>query len=431
MSPIIFAVPVFAVLALTLVVASPTRAGEPEPSAPAESPRGDEPASDEAEKAPPKVPELTAEELEAIERAVGGAEDAAPEPAPAPAGQAGTFSLNPDLSLILDVAGAWFSKDETGQLGAHDPSRTGFNFQQLELHAFANVDPHFRFDANLVFSQFGVEVEEAYATTLGLPGRLMVRAGQFLNRFGKRNATHPHAWQFLDQALVLGKFFGGEGGRGLGVEVSWLAPTPWYLELVAGMSDAAGGCCARSMLGGDDLGVHGLEDFLYTVALKQFWDLDEALGLSLGLSLQTGPNASGLGNRSLLAGGDLFLRYKPPGGGFASVDLLVEVIWRGRELPGRFVEDVGGFAELAWRVDREWALAGRYEWVGGVANDPLDPEWTGARQRGAVACDLYPSHFSRLRLQVGADAREWEEGLGWMAMLGLEVVVGAHGAHAY
>lgn len=369
---------------------------------------------------PGALPELTPEELEAIQAAT------APEPT-AP----GSASMNPDLSLILDVAAGWFSREDPEQLGAHDPSKTGFNFQQLELHAFANVDPHFRFDTNLVFSQFGVEIEEAYATTLGLPGHLMVRAGQFLNRFGRRNPTHPHSWQFLDQPLVLGKFFGGEGGRGLGVELSWLAPTPWYLEMVAAMSDAAGACCARSMLGGDDLGIHGLEDFLYTIALKQFWDVGTDLGLSFGMSLQTGPNASGLGNRTLLIGADLMLRYKPRGGGHTSVDLLAEVLWRARELPGRNARDVGGFGELSWRIDREWALSGRYEWVGGVQDDPLDPEWTGARQRGALALDLYPSHFSRLRLQVGADAAEWKEDLGWMALLGLEVVVGAHGAHAY
>ena len=55
------------------------------------------------------------------------------------------------------------------------------------------VDPYFRFDSNLVFSQFGVEIEEAYATTLDLPANLQVRAGQFLTRFGRINATHPHA----------------------------------------------------------------------------------------------------------------------------------------------------------------------------------------------------------------------------------------------
>lgn len=388
--------------------------------------------ADEPSPAPPAVdapgsPETPASEFEELTRSLE--QDAPPAPPPAPVTSP---SIAPEISLVLDVAAAWFSREAPDQLGGHDPARTGVTFQQLELHAFSAVDPFFRFDANLVFSLFGVEIEEAYATTLGLPLGLQARAGQFLARFGRRNATHPHSWSFLDQPLVLGKFFGGEGGRGLGLEVSWLAPLGWYLELVTSVTEASGDCCARSMRGGSDLPLAGLEDLLYTVALKQFWDLGPNVDLSLGLSLQTGPNASGLANRTLLLGADLFLRWKPrQRGGTTSLDLLVEAMWRGRELPGRVATDAGGFEELTYRLDREWSLAGRHEWVTGVAGDPLDPEWTGLRQRGAVAVDYRPSHFSRLRLQLGVESRDWQDDLGWMAMLGLEVVVGAHGAHAY
>lgn len=383
--------------------------------------------------------EPTAEELEELRRALG--EDAGP-PKPgasgAPAANGSTpprvsaGSMNPEMSLIFDAALGWFSSDEPAQLGAHDPNKTGFTFQQLELHAFANVDPFFRFDANLVFSQFGVEVEEAYATTLGLPGQLQVRAGQFLTRFGRKNATHPHSWSFLDQPLVLGKFFGGESGRGLGIELSWLVPVSWYLEVVGSMNDAAGECCARSMLGGRDLGVNGIEDFVYSLMVKQFWDLGRDWGLNLGLSVQTGPNASGLGNRTLIGGLDLYLRWRPrASAGRTSVDLTVEVMARARELPGRNARDVGGFAELRWLIDQEWAVALRHEAVSGLQDDPLDPEWTETRQRSAVVLDFYPSHFSRLRLQLGADDKGWEDEVGLMALLGLEVVVGAHGSHGY
>lgn len=341
-------------------------------------------------------------------------------------------SMNPDLSLIFDGSLAWFSAAEPDQLGGHDPSRTGFNFNQLELHAGASVDPFFRFEANIVFAQFGVEVEEAYATTLALPGGLQVRAGQFLTRFGRKNATHPHAWSFLDQPLAFGKFFGSEGSRGLGLELSWLTPLPWYAELVASASQADGECCARSFQGGSALGVHGPEDFLYTLALKQFWDVGDAVGLGLGVSAQLGPNASGLGNRTVLLGADLHLRWRPPGStARTSVDVAIEAIYRARELPGRVVEDGGGFAELRWQIEPEWALAARHELVTGVEADPLDPAWVDLRQRTALALDFWPSHFSRLRLQLGADLPSWEEDPGLMAMLGLEVVIGAHGAHSY
>src|SRR5690606_8630759 len=139
-----------------------------------------------------------------------------------------------------------FSHDEHRQTGAHDPTRTGFNLQQLEMSLGSTVDPYFRFDSNLSFSLEGVEIEEAYATTLDLPARLQLRAGQFLWRFGRFNAPHPHVWHFVDQPFTLGRLFGGEGGRGLGVELSWLLPLPWFAEVVASVQQADGEGTARS-----------------------------------------------------------------------------------------------------------------------------------------------------------------------------------------
>ncbi|MBL8786894.1 MAG: zinc-regulated TonB-dependent outer membrane receptor [Deltaproteobacteria bacterium] len=375
--------------------------------------------------------EPTPAELEALQKALG--QDAAtPGPAPSNPIAAAVQSMNPDLSLIFDGSLSWFSDEAPDQRGGHDPNKTGFGFNQLELHAGASVDPFFRFDANIVFAQFGVEVEEAYATSLGLPAGLQLRAGQFLTRFGRKNPTHPHQWAFLDQPLAFGKFFGSEGSRGLGVELSWLTPLPWYAEVVVSASEAGGECCARSFLGANDTGVHGLGDFLYTMALKQFWDLGPDWGLSFGLSAQLGPSSSGHGNRAMLLGADLFLRWRPRGGpGRTSVDLTVEALARGRELPDRVVWDGGGYAELRWAIDAEWAIAARHELVTGLEDDPLDPTWTETRQRTALALDFLPSHFSRLRLQLGRDQNPARDEVGWMAMLGLEVAIGAHGAHAY
>lgn len=156
----------------------------------------------------------TPEELAAIEAALA-ADAEAVEPAAKHAAPPRGRSSFLEMSLILDVAAAWFSQPGE-QLGAHDPQDTGLTFQQLEWHASANVDHLLRFESNLVFSRFGVEVEEAYVRTLSLPGGLQMRAGQFLIPFGRLNPSHPHSWNFLDQALVSGKFFGGEGSRGLG-----------------------------------------------------------------------------------------------------------------------------------------------------------------------------------------------------------------------
>ena len=341
-------------------------------------------------------------------------------------------SLNPDLSAILDVAAAYFSDEEPLQVGAHDPNTTGFTLQQLEIHLSANVDPFFRFDANLVFAQFGVEVEEVYGTTLALPWGLQMRGGQFLTRFGRINNSHPHSWDFTDQPLVNGKFFGGEGSRGLGAEVSWLTPLPWYVEVIASGTDPIGECCARSFYGGSGLGIERIQDVLYTTAVKQFFPIDDNWSLMWGLSGQFGPNATGNDNRTEIYGTDILLRYRPVGAqGRTSVNLQAEVMARTRQVPDDRLEDWGAYAQLVWQINQRWDTGARLDFVHAVANDPLDPEEVGDRHRTSAQVTFYPSHFSRLRLQGAADVPEWRDEPIYALMLGLELVVGAHGAHNY
>ena len=99
-------------------------------------------------------------------------------------------------------------------------------------------------------------------------------------------------------------------------------------------------------------------------------------------------------------------------------------------IPNDVLTDVGGYADLVWRMSKSWEVGTRAEYVTGTQNDYLDPAWTSARTRGSVQATLYPSHFSRIRLQGLADhpaGQDWY----WGVMLGFEVLVGAHGAHAY
>ena len=397
----------------------------------------------------PATPEPTAEELEALKKALGADQAATPSaPASGAQGGAGNWSfnyssaqnqaaqmlqsMNPEMALIADVAGAWFSSDDNLQLGGHDPKKTGFTLQQLEMSLGASVDPFFRLDSNIVFAQFGVEVEEAYATTLALPFNLQMRFGQFLTRIGRQNNTHPHSWKFVDQPLVHGKFFGSENNRGLGLETSWLVPLPWYVELVGSATDSVGDCCARSYLGGSGLTIAGPQDVLATAALKQFFPFSNDLSLLWGLSLQGGPNASGQGNRTEIYATDVYLRYRPvndPGRG--SLNLTAEGFHRRRQVPGAVLADAGYYAQLVGQFALQYELGVRAEGVSGVADDPLDPTWTGFAQRYSLQASYYPSHFSRLRAQAGVTLPPDGRDPIWSAIVALEVLIGAHGAHTF
>jgi hypothetical protein len=338
-------------------------------------------------------------------------------------------SLNPDIAVILDAAGAAYSVNNPMETGGHDPSLPGFNLQALELNLAAAVDPYFRFDGNLVFSLEGVEVEEAYATALALPGSLQLRAGQFLNRFGRINPTHPHQWSFVDQPLVIGKFFGTDGSRGVGVEASWLAPLPWYVELVGSATMPGGDCCARSFLP-EGVTPDSAKDLVGTFAAKQFFPFGDDWSLLWGLSSQVGVN--GADRLTAIEGTDLYLRFRPVAStAREAVSLQVEALHRSRAQEPERLSDWGGYAQAVWNADPRWETGVRAEYVSGTPGDPLDPFWTTGRTRYAAQGTFYPSHFSRVRLQLAVDDAGWLDHPTFAAFLALEVAAGAHGAHAY
>jgi hypothetical protein len=412
--------------------------GQPDGAAPAgPAPAPAEPTSD----APNSTTGLSPGDLAAIEAALASdAAAASPPPAPpAPLGALSLQSLNPDIAFIGDVAFAYFTADEPLQAGGHDPTANGFTLQQLELSVSKSVDPYFRFDGNIVFSLFGVEVEEAYATTLALPGRVQIRAGQMLTRFGRINNTHPHSWDFVDQAFPVGRVFGGEGNRGLGVEASWLAPTPWFVEVVGSATSAAGESTARSFYGAQDLGFESPLDLQGTLAVKQFFPMGPAWSLSWGLSAANGPNPTGIGNRTDVFGTDVYLRYRPvTAGAFTVVTLQSEWFYRRRQVPGDVWSDVNGYTQAHWRFQPRWGVGARWEYGGAATgldgqgvDDTLDPDWTAARHRATAALTFWPTEFSRLRAQGAADLVGWREKTDYSAMLAFEFNVGAHGAHAF
>ena len=444
-----------AVLSLSLSASAQTApdAQPPSPPPPAQAPA--EAPSDTPALPPLEDTGLSAEDLKDIQEALGedAASGAQASSATASAAAAANtpsssgLTISPanislrglELSFILDVAGAAFTSQAPLQAGGHDPNRNGFNFQQLEMSLHTAVDPYFRFTSNIVFSQFGVEVEEAYATTTDLPANLQLRAGQFLTRFGRVNPTHPHTWDFADQPIALGRVFGGEGNRGLGVEASWLSPLPWYLEAVGSVTDASGDATARSFLGSGGGGVRSALDFQFTGAVKQFFELSDDLSLLWGLSAADGPNPTGYRNRTDVFGTDVYLKYRPLSGGSTTmVTLQGELFYRRRQAPQDVLSDLTGYAQALWRFQQRWAVAGRYEFgspargaTGALAADPLDPEWTANRQRVSAALTFWPTEFSRLRLQGATDLVGWRNQPEASVFLALEVVMGAHGAHSF
>lgn len=373
---------------------------------------------------------ITADEQALLQAAYAASLAQPPQGQTAP--QTSQGASNPAMSLIFDGALAAYSEPKSLSTGGHDPARNGFNLQQLEMHLASSVDPYLHFEANIVYGQFGVEVEEAYAETLSLPAGLQIKAGQFLTAFGRANPTHPHTWSFTDQVLMVGKFFGSEGNRGLGVQLGWLTPLPWFTELKLSATDATGACCARSWLGSQNLPVRQPGDVLYTLTGKSFVPLDDDWSVTLGLSAQTGPHATGNNNRSEVAAADMYVRFRPAGDPQRrSLSLQVEHAVRARQLPYRALVDHAGYAQLVGVFALRWETGLRTEWTTGLPDDPLDPQWTASRQRHTAQLTFYPSHFSRVRFQVSMDRPAWLDRPVYGAVLALETLIGEHGAHNF
>jgi hypothetical protein len=237
--------------------------------------------------------------------------------------------------------------------------------------------------------------------------------------------------------LAIGRIFGSDGNRGVGAELSYLAPTPFFLELVGSVTDASGGGTARSFFGAMEQPVESPLDLEGMFAAKEFFELSPDWSLATGQSVATGPNSTGPDNRTDVYGVDLYLKYRPITRGSSTiVALQSEWLLRRRQVPDGQLTDVSGYAYLFWRFAQRWGTAARYE-AGtaardgdGVRGDDLDPDWVRTRHRVAANLTFWPTEFSRLRAQGGVDLPRWRDPI-WSVFLALELSVGAHGAHKF
>ena len=381
-----------------------------------------------------------------------------PEPVPAPApititsGNAGKNYVNLSLDGLF-VVGASTEPDIPGlQTGGHDPAQRGFTVQNVELVLDGAVDPYFKGQANVVLQitpegGTNVELEEVYATTTSLPRNLQVKVGQFFTEFGRLNPTHPHSWDFVDQPLVSGRMFGGDGLRSVGARLSWLMPTPFYSEVLVAVQNGKGetetsfGSVAGETQFGRTLDpsvVKSFGDMLYVPRYNASFDIGDTQTLVVGASGAFGPNATGPGADTEIGGIDVLWKWKSPRAdkGFPFVKVQAEGMARRYEaaatttLPADTFRDHGAYAQVVWGVKPMWTVGARYDTVGGdVGDDPADPRFL-PRRRTALEGTWYPTEYSKLRVQGAYDGRTGFKD-ATSIWLQFEFLLGAHAAHKF
>jgi len=373
----------------------------------------------------------------------------------------GRTYLNVSFNSQLVVAGSSSSHLDRLETGDHDPQQRGFNLRNVELALDGAVDPFFEGFANIVFkldndNETSVEVEEAYAQTTTLPWGLQLKAGQFFAPFGRINAQHPHTWDFVDSPLVTGRLLGPEGLRGIGAQVAWLAPLPWYSQLMLAVQNGAGedGYSFRNR--GDDDVFYGrptihrdlddVGDAVFAPRLENSFDLSPTQTAVLGVSGAFGPNDTGHGARTEIYGADLYYKWKPAnaGGGFPFVKWQTEALLRRFDAKrgendafpvSEKFDDWGVYSQLVWGFSKGWTAGLRGDYLhmeNSAYTFDLDRQ---SRWRVSPSLTWYLSEFSKLRLQYNHDFllsnHFLDSGDADSVFLQFEFNLGAHGAHKF
>ena len=417
---------------------------------------------------PPSAMEQMKQEYEnrtrALEERLQRLESAPPATAgsTAPAiipGGAGAFQLSLDILGAGGMSSVGDSELTNLQAGGHDPGRNGFTVQNVELAMSGAVDPYFDAHANIIFlidalGETVVELEEAYGVTRSLPWGLQIKAGQSFLEFGRQNPQHPHAWDFVDQPVIMSRLFGPDGLRDQGVRASWLTPLPWYSEFYLGAYNARGETVTSflfdeaSQVGGYQLaprdGARRGSDLLYLGRWLNGLDIGPETSANAGLSVLRGPNATGAGAFTNIYGADLYVKWRPPLNqrGFPFVAWQTEIMYRNYEaidsvavgLPNATLKDRGYYTQLLWGFSPGWIAGLRFDQAkgndpnGNAASDPL----RDSRSRVAPNLTWYPTEFSKLRLQYNHDKVDHlPDGKADSLWLQAEFGIGSHAAHKF
>jgi hypothetical protein len=384
-------------------------------------------------------------------------------------------SLNPDISAIVDMyyhhddseEGISHVLEEMSGFGhahggedehGHDHGmEDGFNLRHLELQFSADVDPYFKGSAIAAIDQEGAEMETAEIETTCLPWGLKLRGGKFYSDFGYINAQHAHSWDFTDQPLIHQLALGEHGLNEKGLQLSWLAPTPFYL--LAGVEVFQGENENLFAHHGDgDLPAHD-GPRLGVGWLKAGPNLPGNHALQFGAFAATGKHQEehvepegeeAFDGDSGFWGGDVVYKYNAPHphgkGDFVAQaeyfsrkkDLTLVAAEAEPDLVGNSKVDAqdGYYVQAVYGFLPRWRAGIRWEQVGLTNESELpsgETESFGPSSRAGAMLDFTPSEFSRIRLQANQGSYETAEGSEDVTEVYVQwiVSIGAHGAHKF
>ena len=376
--------------------------------------------------------------------------------------------FNPAISLGIDTISSYksnaqgFNPGNGPQAGARinnsRPAGADFNLRSAELFISADVDPFARAYATINASadaanndEAKLSVEEAAIVTTRLPYNLTVRGGRFFADFGTLAHRHDHDLPFVDRPPSLDAFIGGESQTD-GVEVSWLAPTPFFLRASGTVGNKLGSDFHDGVTNDNSRPIKGLT---YMGRLQTYFDINDDNNVELGGSIAEAPSAEDVTNTGRferrLVGMDFKYRWYPLGYGVRQsltiAGELLHDVGDGDPVNGGPRRDIfgnpvrqgawGGYVYAEYRLSKQWRPGVRFDYFQ-LQSEPLivTNPFTGlpASTRNATGhrtdnrtwtayLTWFPSEFQRLRLQYNrsdrGNAQDADEFfLQWTAFLG-------------
>lgn len=371
-------------------------------------------------------------------------------PAPVSGAQSNDNAFNPAISAVLNGHFAAFSNKNPAVAGfglGEDGGRIGqgLSLDESELGISSNVDDKFAAQVTASLSEGGVDLEEAYIRTLGLPGGLGVKLGRFLEPIGYLNEHHGHTDDFADRPLPSRIFLNNEY-KDDGALASWILPTDTYSEVGAGLvrgNDFPGGGTDQARPGA------------WLAYGKVGGDIGENQNWLLGVStLQASPTDREANDGTVKFSGDsdlynASLRYVwDPTGNSIEKELTLQGEYFWRKENGTYEDTVaatgavpfdgsqsGWYAQGVYKFAPQWRVGTRYSVLypgsvsAGLAGSALDAAGHGP-WNAALMGDWTNSEFSRVRLQYAhespASGKQDDQ-----IMLQYIVAIGAHPAHTF
>ncbi|WP_447971749.1 hypothetical protein [Nitrospira sp. M1] len=388
--------------------------------------------------------------------------------------------FNPAIGLVVETIFGYTQRrqrfvggdgaDAGADVGTRLPSSFSSALRTIELFASAEVDPFAR--AYLIASghaeginargseEFGkafFEIEEAAIQSTSLPYNVSVRGGRFFSDWGFLGRRHAHDLPQIDVPPSLAQIF-GNGNRTDGIELTWLVPVPFYLQINTGYGFNFGLPGEGPLAGLRRQVIHG--NVLFG-SIRTYFDLTDDQNIEIGFSGLFTPRSrvpEAMGDALLAVSSDdpidrhtlnldFHYRWYPLGRGVRqSFALHGEILYdygQGRrDVFGNTVSRGawGGYTYLEYRYSKRWRPGFRFDYhqlpsepaivtnpSTGLAGTTVNA--SGKRTEAMTFSPyitFYPSEFQRFVLQYNHSNYGNTLAANNQVLFQWQVVIGSH-----